>query len=138
MANTPDPRAFYRVSRAVLMPSVWVENGGLVAREALANSLPVLATDRGGLPETLGDAGFIFTLPARIMPQSLAVPTAREVAPWVSTIERLWDDPAWEAKHRALALAEAQRWNPDRLAARYETVFGALAQGRTRQTAFVG
>jgi glycosyltransferase involved in cell wall biosynthesis len=60
MANTPDPRDFYRVARAVLMPSLWLENGGLVAREAMANGLPVLASDRGGLPETLGDAGFLF------------------------------------------------------------------------------
>ena len=80
MENTPDPRDFYRVTRAVLMPSVWVENGGLVAREALANGIPVLASDRGGLPETLGESGFVFTLPAQCTPQSGYVPTAREVA----------------------------------------------------------
>ncbi len=39
MANTPDPRDFYRVSRAVLMPSLWRETFGRVAAEALANGL---------------------------------------------------------------------------------------------------
>jgi glycosyltransferase involved in cell wall biosynthesis len=73
MANTTDPRDFYRASRAVLMPSLWLENGGLVAREAMANGLPVLASDRGGLPETLGDSGFLFTVPARCTPTSGAV-----------------------------------------------------------------
>ncbi|MGC8640626.1 MAG: glycosyltransferase, partial [Isosphaeraceae bacterium] len=129
MTNTPDPRDFYRVTRAVLMPSVWVENGGLVARESLANGIPVLASDRGGLPETLGESGFVFTLPVQCTPQSGYVPTAREVAPWVATVERLWDDPAWEAKHSALALAAAQEWDPSRLTDRYLDFFIRLVRG---------
>jgi glycosyltransferase involved in cell wall biosynthesis len=35
MANTPDPRDFYRVSRVVLMPSLWRESLGRVAVEWL-------------------------------------------------------------------------------------------------------
>ena len=68
MANTPDPRDFYRVSRVVLMPSLWRESLGRVAAEAMANGIPVLASDRGALPETLGDAGFVFNIPERITP----------------------------------------------------------------------
>ena len=75
MANTPDPRDFYRVSRVVLMPSLWRESLGRVAVEAMANGIPVLASDRGALPETLGDAGFVLTIPERYTPSSLAVPT---------------------------------------------------------------
>jgi glycosyltransferase involved in cell wall biosynthesis len=123
MANTPDPRDFYRVSRAVLMPSLWRESLGRVAIEAMANGIPVLASDRGALPETLGDAGFVFTLPERCTPASGTVPTAREVAPWVAAIERLWDDPDFEGLHRALAKTEAQRWATDRLAEQYEGFF---------------
>jgi glycosyltransferase involved in cell wall biosynthesis len=126
MPNTTDPRDFYRVSRIMLVPSL-IENAALVAREALANGIPVLASDRGGLPETLGDAGFLFTLPERLVAAAhAAVPTAREVAPWTATIEKLWDDPELEARHRALAVAEAQRWDGDRLAERYETLFQEL------------
>ena len=47
MANTPDPRDFYGVSRAVLMPSLWRESLGRVPIEAMANGIPVLASDRG-------------------------------------------------------------------------------------------
>ena len=54
MANTPDPRDFYRVSRAVLVPSLWRESLGRVAVEAMANGIPVLASDRGALRETHG------------------------------------------------------------------------------------
>jgi glycosyltransferase involved in cell wall biosynthesis len=126
MANTPDPRDFYRVTRAVLMPSLWRESLGRVAAEALANGLPVLASDRGALPETLGDAGFLFTLPARCGPSSCAIPTAREVAPWIATVERLWDDSAWEAEHRGRALEAAKRWDEERIARDYEHFFGGL------------
>jgi glycosyltransferase involved in cell wall biosynthesis len=57
---------------------------GRVAAEAPANGVPVLASDRGALPETLGDAWFVFTVPERCTPDGGAVPTAREVAPWVA------------------------------------------------------
>ncbi len=123
MANTPDPREFYRVSRAILMPSLWLENGGLVAREAMANGIPVLSSDRGGLPETLGDAGFVFTLPFRCTPTSAEVPTPHEVAPWIATIQRLWDDPAWEVTHRIRSRDASRRWDPDRLATEYLSYF---------------
>ncbi len=126
MANTPDPRDFYRVSRVVLMPSLWRESLGRVPIEAMANGIPVLASDRGALPETVGDAGFVFTIPERCTPSSGIVPTAQEVAPWVAVIERLWDDPAFEASHRERARLEARRWNGDALAARYEALFHAV------------
>jgi glycosyltransferase involved in cell wall biosynthesis len=128
MANTPDPRDFYRVSRVVLMPSLWRESLGRVPIEAMANGIPVLASDRGALPETLGDAGFVFTIPERCTPASGVVPTAQEVAPWVAVIERLWDDPEFEAEHRRRALAEARRWDGTMLADRYQEFFLSLAR----------
>ena len=133
MANTPDPRQFYRVSRAVLVPSLWRESLGRVAIEALANGLPVLASDRGALPETLGEAGFLFTPPARCTPTGGAVPTAREVAPWVATVERLWDDPAFEEAHRARAREAARRWDDSRIADRYASFFSESWECRDRK-----
>jgi glycosyltransferase involved in cell wall biosynthesis len=123
MANTPDPRDFFRVSRVILMPSLWRESLGRVPIEAMANGIPVLASDRGALPETLGDAGFVFTIPERCTPTSHVVPTAQEVAPWVAVIERLWDDPEFAAEHRRRALAEAKRWDGERLAEQFEDFF---------------
>lgn len=128
MANTPDPRDFYRLSRVVLMPSLWRESLGRVPMEAMANGIPVLASDRGALPETLGNAGFVFKIPDRCTPGGAAIPTAREIAPWVGAIERLWDDPEFEARHRALARAEAQRWEWERVAGEYECLFEVLAE----------
>ena len=56
MANTPDSRDFYRVSRVVLMPSLWRESLGRVAMEAMANGIPVLAMVIGGSHEALTTA----------------------------------------------------------------------------------
>jgi glycosyltransferase involved in cell wall biosynthesis len=120
MANTPEPKDFWRVTRAVLMPSLWKESLGRVAVEGMANGLPVLASDRGALPETLGDAGFVFTIPERYTAGSAEIPSAHEVSPWVRTIERLWDDPAWRDDQKCRALIEANRWAPDTILDRAE------------------
>jgi glycosyltransferase involved in cell wall biosynthesis len=129
MANTADPREFYQMSRVFLVPSL-VENAALVAREALANGVPVLASDRGGLPETLGKAGFVFALPDRLLVDgSVVIPTAREVAPWVAVIERLWDDAEFEIRHRRLASEEAMRWDGGSLVKRYDGFFRGVAGG---------
>ena len=61
--NTPDPRKFYAVTKLILMPSL-MENAGFVAMEAMTNGIPVLASNRGGLPETIGDAAPTFDIPA--------------------------------------------------------------------------
>jgi glycosyltransferase involved in cell wall biosynthesis len=126
MANTPDPRDFYRVSRALLMPSLWDESFGLVAAESLANGIPVLASRRGALPETLDGAGFLFDVPARYTPRSSLVPTPEEVAPWARTIIRLSDDTAWYEEQRHLCRAAAQRWFPDKVAPQYEQFFRSI------------
>ena len=125
--NVSSPRVIYRTTRALLMPSLVPESFGRVAVEALANGIPVLASDRGALPATLGDAGFVFTLPASCSPASPVVPTPREIAPWLATIERLWDDPVWEASHRARAIEAAGRFTLDVLAERYLGFFNSLA-----------
>ncbi len=91
MANTPDPRDFYRVSHVLLMPSLCGESFGRVAAEATINGIPVLGTTRGALPELLDGAGFLFDVPERYTPESRAAPTADEVEPWVETVIRLWD-----------------------------------------------
>ena len=120
MANTPDPRHFYRVSRLVLMPSLWWESFPRVAAESLINGIPVLSSRRGGLPETLEQAGFLFDVPERYTPRTRLVPTADEVAPWIDIIVRLWDDNDFYAKERCRCLAAAEAWRPDRLLPRFE------------------
>jgi glycosyltransferase involved in cell wall biosynthesis len=51
--------ALYSSALAVAMPS-YTEGFGLPAVEAMACSAPVLSSDRGSLPEVVGDAGIYF------------------------------------------------------------------------------
>ena len=69
MPNTPDPRKFYAATKLLLMPSL-MENAGFVAMEAMTNGIPVLASNRGGLPETIGDAAPMIDIPARYTPET--------------------------------------------------------------------
>lgn len=131
LATTPDPRSFYSVSRLVLVPSVCPDSFPRVAAEALANGIPVLASRRGGLPEALEQAGFLFDVPERYNPQSRAVPSAEEVTPWVETILRLWDDPDFYEGERRRALKAAEAWKPDRIAAQYDEYFSSVLARRS-------
>jgi glycosyltransferase involved in cell wall biosynthesis len=125
MENTPDPRRFYSITKVLLMPSV-SENFGFVAGEAMLNGIPVLGSNRGGLPETIGDAAFLLEIPAKYTPETRVVPTADEVEPWVEAIIRLWDDAATYQRCSKAARERAQQWQPDRLARVYREFFGSL------------
>jgi glycosyltransferase involved in cell wall biosynthesis len=57
--SDPDLVALYSGALAVAMPS-FSEGFGLPAIEAMACAVPVLASDRGALPEVVGDAGLYF------------------------------------------------------------------------------
>jgi len=119
MRQTHDPRKFWGVTHVCLMPSLCWENQPLVAVEAMINGVPVIASDRGGLPETLGRAGSVLTLPDRLTPTARELPTAEEVARWVEAVVRLWDDSPFHAEQSDRSLTEAERWSPDRLEPRY-------------------
>jgi glycosyltransferase involved in cell wall biosynthesis len=128
MANTPDPRDFYGVSRIVLMPSLWNESFGRVAAEALINGIPVLASRRGALPEVLERAGFLFDVPACSTDESRVVPTAEEVTPWVEMILRLWDEVAFYRDQQRRCRDAAEAWRPERLGPLYDAFFSATAR----------
>jgi glycosyltransferase involved in cell wall biosynthesis len=127
MANTPDPRAFYRVSRVVLMPSVWRESFGRVAAESMFNGIPVVASDRGALPEALGTGGVCLPLPAHLTPETRTPPTADEVRPWIEALLRLWDDPAEYESAAAHARTAAAAWHPEVVVPLWEQFFRLLA-----------
>jgi glycosyltransferase involved in cell wall biosynthesis len=77
----------------VLAPSRWEEPCPYSVLEALAAGVPVLASDRGGLPELVGDGA---TLPA-------SDPTA-----WTKALSELWHDPALRAQRGADGLARVR------------------------------
>ncbi len=129
MAHTADPRRFWGLTRVCLVPSLWWESQSLVAAEAMTNGIPVIASDRGALPETLGAGGLVLPLPDRLTPVTKLLPTAEEVAPWVEAVIQLWDDPGWYEEQRRRSLAEARRWEPEALVPQYVRFFEGLTPG---------
>jgi glycosyltransferase involved in cell wall biosynthesis len=125
MPNSPDARGLHAATKILLMPSL-MENAALVAMEAMLNGIPVVGSNRGGLPETIGDAGFLLDIPAKYTPETREVPRAEEVEPWVETIIRLWDDTKWYDRWSQAAREHARQWHPDRLAPVYREFFGNL------------
>jgi glycosyltransferase involved in cell wall biosynthesis len=123
--NTPDPREFYAVTKLIVMPSL-MENAGCVAMEAMINGIPVLASNRGGLPETIGEAGFLFDIPAKYTTEHCDLPAAEEVEPWVEMIIRLWDDAAEYERRSQAAREQARNWHPDRVGPIYREFFGSF------------
>jgi glycosyltransferase involved in cell wall biosynthesis len=130
MAQTPNPRDFWGVTRVCLIPSLWWENQPLVAIEAMVNGIPVVGSDRGGIPETLGGSGVVLPLPDRMTASSRLLPTADEVAPWVEAIIRLWDDADWYGQLSRRAISEASRWSPEVVEPLYVQFFEEVGRSR--------
>jgi glycosyltransferase involved in cell wall biosynthesis len=95
-ASSPDMREVYRHARLVLAPSIWEEAWGRIVTEAQVSGIPVLASDRGGLPESVGPGGVLV---------DPAAPPER----WVEALSRVWDDPAEYERLSAAALDHARR-----------------------------
>ncbi len=123
MAHTTDPRRFWGITKVALLPSLWWENQPLVVIEAMINGIPVVGSNRGGIPETVGDGGVILPLSERLTPATRIVPAAEEVEPWVEVIIRLWDDREFHEMLSERALREAQRWRPELLRPLYAEFF---------------
>lgn len=105
----PRPADFFALTKILLVPSLFPEPFGRVAAEALVNGIPPLVSDRGGLPETVADAGRVLPLPERLTPTTVELPTEDEVRPWFDAVCELWDDPDKYAAASQVARATAER-----------------------------
>lgn len=85
--TTRDMQSVYGEARILLAPSRWEEAFGRVAAEAHLSGIPVVGSDRGGLPEAIGPGGSILSLEAPI-------------ADWAAALRALWSD---EAHYRAVS-----------------------------------
>jgi len=116
-----DRRALYDGARLLVMPS-FEEGFGIPVLEAMSAGVPVVAADRGSLPEVLGGAGVLVN-PDR--PEEIA-----------AGIARLLEDRAHAAEcfSRGIARAREFRWarTVQRVRAAYEH---AIARRRQRSRA---
>jgi glycosyltransferase involved in cell wall biosynthesis len=103
-------RALYEGARLLVLPS-FEEGFGITVLEAMTLGVPVVAADRGALPELLGDAG-------------LLVDPERPVA-IADAVSRLLGDAALAAACAARGLARAREFRWDRTA---RQVYGVYQQ----------
>jgi D-inositol-3-phosphate glycosyltransferase len=108
--DRPTLARWYQAADAVLVPS-HSESFGLVAIEAQACGAVVLASDVGGLPVAVGDAG-------------LLLPVGDEAA-WAAAVERVIDDPGASAGLGARAAERAQGFGWERTADRLVAAYTA-------------
>ena len=69
MSSTQTPEDFYKKARVIIVPSFFNESYARVVAEAMAAGVPVVASNRGALPETVGDAGLILDIPQCYQPR---------------------------------------------------------------------
>lgn len=76
---TNDMRRLYRHAKLVLIPSQCKEAWGRIATEAHFSGIPALASDIGGLPESVGPGGLL------IKPDA-------DISDWNVALRRMWHD----------------------------------------------
>lgn len=79
---TDQVRNLFRDADAVLVPSLWHENTPLVVLEALANHLPVIASNQGGIRHVVQEGVNGFLLPPG------------ELTPWKALLEKVVNEPS--------------------------------------------
>jgi glycosyltransferase involved in cell wall biosynthesis len=90
-----DMRPLYADTRLLLMPSVWEEAFGRTVVEAQINGIPALASDRGALPQVVGEGGRVLSPHA---PQ----------AQWAQVLRTMYADTSpWEGAAKRQGLMHA-------------------------------
>lgn len=106
-----DPAELFEQIDLTVVPSRWHEPFGRVAIESLANGVPVLASNRGGLPEIVahGHTGWIYE--------------ADDDNGLANALDRALREPRQLQQFRANCPDAARRYRPEVTAEEYETIY---------------
>ncbi len=115
---------WYQIGDIVATPSLWNEPFCRVNLEGMASGKPVISTNRGGIPEVIGNAGFM--LPPAEWPKRLA-----------DIWDLLWKVPALRSELGKQALRRAREFSWEATADGYLAAFAEAIASRsqTPQTA---
>lgn len=93
--NTNDMREPYGRARVVIAPSLWWESSGRMLAEAMLNGIPALITNRGGMPEMVGNAGIAFDFPEACYEEPYQhLLSEKELQPLIDAVISFFDDEA--------------------------------------------
>jgi glycosyltransferase involved in cell wall biosynthesis len=135
---------FFANLNTLLVPSLWMEGFGLVAMEAMAHGVTVVASDWGGLRNAKGDVPYLIAVDPikkyraefdeRHLPQP-EVP-AQNVEPWVAALQKLTTDADHWQKVRDQGEQYSQKFVSSLNSADLETYLLQLSPvARARNTA---
>jgi glycosyltransferase involved in cell wall biosynthesis len=111
--------SLYAGARALVLPSL-DEGFGLPVLEAMSAGVPVIASNRGSLPEVVGTAGVLLD-PA-------------DVSAWAGTLEKLATAPQWATDLSAAGIARARAFTWERSAQELRRAYvDAIGRRKERQ-----
>jgi glycosyltransferase involved in cell wall biosynthesis len=117
--------ALYSMANAFVFPS-WIEGFGLPILEAMTCGAPVIASDRGAIPEVVGDAGLIMD--------------AEDSETLAQYLSRVLSEPdlARDLRERGFRRAAQFSWSAtaERMLTAYQDVWGRTAKQQPRETLF--
>ena len=96
LSSTRDMHVLYGNARILLMPSIWEETYGRCVTEAQLNGIPVVGSNRGGLPEAIGAGGVLLDADG-------------DINNWTSAVETLFNDSEKYDELSQAALVHATR-----------------------------
>lgn len=126
--HTQDMTRIYEEASLLLVPSLGEEASARVIAEALLAGVPVLAMRNGGMPEQLGEGGFLFDVPSELVANHLATPPSDHVFQWTQFIKVLMEKYAIYASAVSLALKEAESVSPETRSAAAVQLFTELLE----------
>jgi glycosyltransferase involved in cell wall biosynthesis len=108
----------YRNATCLAMPSLY-EGFGIPALEAMANGLPVVASNTSSLPEIIGDAGFL------LKPDDLDA--------WATTMQRLIENESLREEYSRRGFRQVVGFSWKETARRTLAVYDALGSSIGRR-----
>jgi len=96
-----------------------------VSVEALSMGIPAVVTNRGGLPELVGNAGIVIDPPAPLVRDHWLVPPLSDAIPWVDVLRSLLGDEDLYQQYHA---ASFERWKQHDPALRLPGIVQRLEQ----------
>ncbi len=115
LAPVEDMRKVYGLTSILLLPSRWLESWSRVIGEAQANGIPVIASNRGASPQSVGEGGVILDYGKPDL--------------WASVIRMLYRDHNLRSKLDDYARLNIRRFDPEALIEDYFELFSNYAQG---------